>query len=86
MRAAFNALHFHRWNDSINFSHCDVVQGFNNMIELGKSIVMAGEWVANWTSTCHTSGLVVQKLGSLIETDDMVAGGIAAAKTAGRRA
>ena len=58
------------------------------MIELSQSTVMAGVWVASCASTWWnlTSGLVVQKGGNLIETEDMVAGGVAAAGAAGRRA
>ena len=37
-------------------------------------------------STSANSALVVQKGGNLIETKDMVAGGVAAAGAAGRRA
>ena len=46
---------------------------------------MAGVQVANCASTWqnHTSGLVVQKGGNLIETEDMMAGGVAAAGAAG---
>ena len=46
---------------------------------------MAEVWVANCASTWwnYTSGLVVQKGGNIIETKDMVAGGVAAAGEAG---
>ena len=57
------------------------------LLNLIKSTVMAGVWVANCASTWqnYTSGLVFQKGSNLIETEDMVAGGIAAAGAAGRR-
>ena len=49
---------------------------------------MAGVRVANCACTWwnYTSGLVVQNGGNLIETEDMVAGGVAEAEAAGRRA
>ena len=55
------------------------------MIELSQVYCEAGVRVANCASTWrnHTSGLVVQKGGNLIETEDMVAGGVAAAGAAG---
>ena len=55
-------------------------------LNLVKSTVMARERVANWASNCrnHTSGHVVQKGGSLMETDEIAAGATAGA--GGRRA
>ena len=70
---------------SLNFSCYDVVQGCDNMIELSQVYCDGWGSVAKCASTWqnHTSGLVVQMGGNLIETEDMVVGGVAAA---GRRA
>ena len=57
-------------------------------LNLVKSIVMGGLRVANWASTWrnHTSGRVVQNGGSLMETDETVAGAGGAAVAGGIRA